>query len=73
MSHENKHERETDHGPHASGWLPGDVDQNTEKVKADSDPARPGIAVEPEITVIAGLKVGPSLLAKLRAAGIEPD
>jgi hypothetical protein len=71
--YQSKPERESDHGHRASGWRPGDQDQNTAVVIAESDPKRPGIAIESAITVIAGLRVGPDLLVKLLDAGIIPD
>lgn len=73
MIYETEPSREADNGPHASGWQPGDHDKNTDAVIAESEPSQPGIARAQEETVIAGLRVGPSLLAKLRSAGIEPD
>ena len=51
----NRSHRESDTGPGASGWMPGDIDANTDTVYRESAPGRPGIAPEPTTVSFGGV------------------
>ena len=53
----NKKDRDSDFGPNASGWKPGDEDPNTIIVHEESDPDRPGIATTPQFVSFGGMLI----------------